>query len=173
MSPLTQGGTTVRLWLPLVVKLKTESYYHLYFNCHCCTLRWQRRRNTAGDCKQTKHSSVTASATFWNARDVSSPYFVRKYSQSPMSVCRPIWSRDLLSGTHSITPHCNKNDPPPPRYHNYSILCGSIHVLKKKRFPCFTTTTSFVRMRIHETILYIQKNAEEGRKVVPSGTTFG
>ena len=45
--------------------------------------------------------------TFWKAIDVSSPYLVRKYSQSPMSVCRPIWSRDLLSGTHSITPHCN------------------------------------------------------------------
>lgn len=60
----------------------------------------------------------THDVTFWKARDVSSPYFVRKYSQSPMSVCRPIWSRDLLSGTHSMTPHCNSTK-------HYRFTCHS------------------------------------------------
>lgn len=42
---------------------------------------------------------------FWKARVDSSSYWFLKYSYIPKSVCLPIWSRDLQSGIHSITPH--------------------------------------------------------------------
>ncbi|MPC19605.1 hypothetical protein E2C01_012523 [Portunus trituberculatus] len=41
----------------------------------------------------------------WNFGEFSSPYKSRKYWHIPVSVPRPIWSRDLALGTHSMTPH--------------------------------------------------------------------
>lgn len=53
---------------------------------------------------------IPKTLTAWNSGVFSSPYLVMKYSYMPMSVWRPIWSRDLLSGTHSMTPHYEETE---------------------------------------------------------------
>lgn len=48
--------------------------------------------------------------TSWNFGVSTSPYFWMKYWSRLISVAFPIWSLDLLFGTHSITPHCKVQD---------------------------------------------------------------
>lgn len=66
----------------------------------------------------------------WNLGEFSSPYRSRKYWHMPVSVPRPIWSRDLALGTHSMTPHwkCDHNDSMISKtFNNLFILFTDIH----------------------------------------------
>lgn len=65
---------------------------------------WGKHFSTSEGRTGMQKISGTWTLTNWKVAVVSLPKVLIKYSYMPPSVWRPIWSRDLLSGTHSITP---------------------------------------------------------------------